>query len=705
MEFFATCHKINDLLNSGKDGLARDELIKLLGEAQDTGRQYSPLLNSLIRGVGLFPYLDTKTSSWEERYIHELFKADIGEGEPVTLHREQARLLNDLLSGESIAVSAPTSFGKSFVIDSFIAIKKPNTVVILVPTIALADETRRRLQSKFGETYKIVTAPDQSLAIHTILIFPQERSIGYISRLKHIDMLIVDEFYKASSSFDKDRSPSLVRAILALSRLASQRYFLAPNISNLNENPFTKGMKFLRLDFNTVFLEKTDLSDVTGKDEEKKSEALLSILEANSGKTLIYAGTFSNIVKLSNLLMSNLQPVKSGLLQQFQSWLSSNYDANWSLPTLAAKGIGIHNGRIHRSLGQIQIRLFEIPDGLSRMVSTSSIIEGVNTSAKNIVLWSNRNGSAKINDFTYKNIIGRGGRMFRHFVGKVFILDPPPADEDTRLELDLPDELLGAFDKEVSGVDLSQEQAAKISQYKSEISQLIGDIDQDNLFNNTLFQTSSSTLLLRIATEVRNQGSKLRSLLFLNSDDTKNWDSGLYSLVDIQRGGWGIEHSKYVAFVKIIANNWKLTIPELLDQLDVYDIGVDQFFELERNTAFKLSAILSDVSTVYNLMHPDSPIELSKAISKLSHVFLPTVVYQLEEYGLPRMISRKITNSNALNLSDPTVDIHEVIQQFRRLGMDALLRRVGDLDQFDIFIVRYFYEGIGAGSVQSRDGL
>jgi reverse gyrase len=45
---------------------------------------------------------------------------------------------------------APTSFGKSFIIDAFIALKQPKNIAIIVPTIALTDETRRRLQRKFS---------------------------------------------------------------------------------------------------------------------------------------------------------------------------------------------------------------------------------------------------------------------------------------------------------------------------------------------------------------------------------------------------------------------------------------------------------------------------------------------------------------------------------------------------------------------------
>lgn len=102
-------------------------------------------MNHLIKETGLYPYLDLETANWEDRFVYEVFKVDTGECETLTLHREQSVLLQKLINGESIAVSAPTSFGKSFVVDAYISINKPSNVVIIVPTIALTDETRRRL--------------------------------------------------------------------------------------------------------------------------------------------------------------------------------------------------------------------------------------------------------------------------------------------------------------------------------------------------------------------------------------------------------------------------------------------------------------------------------------------------------------------------------------------------------------------------------
>lgn len=425
MEVFAECQRINDYIVDNDEAKARNELIKLLDYYKTEKLTYEPILNNLIRQVGLYPYLQVETSNWQDRFAYESFKTDVGGDSQVTLHREQSSILKKLIEGKSLAISAPTSFGKSFIIDAYISIRNPKNVLIIVPTIALTDETRRRLQKKFSKEYKIITTSDVNVAEKNILIFPQERAAHYVDKLDELDLLVVDEFYKASEKFDKERSPSLLNAILKLGKKANQKYFLAPNISAVNENMFTKDMEFIHIDFNTVYLEKYDLYNEIKGDENLKSDALLRILNSAQGKTLIYAGTYSNIDKVANLLIDNHSLSESKKLRDFECWLTEHYDRNWHLTNLVKRGCGIHNGQLHRSLSQIQVRLFEEDDGLKNIVSTSSIIEGVNTLAENVVIWRNRNGRSKLNDFTYKNIIGRGGRMFKHFIGKIFILEEP----------------------------------------------------------------------------------------------------------------------------------------------------------------------------------------------------------------------------------------------------------------------------------------
>ena len=169
-DIFSICDKINSLLEIKKETEAREELIILLDYLESNNIEYTPLINHLIRATGLYQYIKIENADWSDRFVAEVFKVNVGERKDLVLHREQSRILKRLLNNESIAISAPTSFGKSFIIDAFIAIKRPRNVVIIVPTISLADETRRRLYRKFSGEYRIITLSDEEISENNIFI-------------------------------------------------------------------------------------------------------------------------------------------------------------------------------------------------------------------------------------------------------------------------------------------------------------------------------------------------------------------------------------------------------------------------------------------------------------------------------------------------------------------------------------------------------
>jgi hypothetical protein len=699
MEIFESCRIINDLLIINKEGEARNELIKLLDYLEKGEIPYSELINHLIKETGLYPYLDIETANWKDQFVFEAFKVNTGDKDNITLHREQSALLKKLIDGDSIAVSAPTSFGKSFVIDAYISITKPSNVVIIVPTIALTDETRRRLYKKFANEYKIITTTEVELSSKNIFIFPQERAINYVGKIEKIDILIIDEFYKASSNFDRERSPMLIKAILKLGKVATQRYFLAPNISNLQKNPFTEGMEFYPLDFNTVFLEKHELYKEINNDDEIKSRLLLQILSQKTTKSLIYAGTYTNIESVSNLLLDSTSEKNKPLLDNFSNWLSDNYDFNWTLTKLIKRGSGIHNGRLHRSLSQIQVKLFEEKNGLENIISTSSIIEGVNTSAENVIIWANRSGKgrAQLNDFTYRNIMGRGGRMFKHFIGKIYILDKPPIEEQTQLDIPFPEGILGDLDEKKFESDLTKEQVAKIILYKQEMNEILGEEVYIKLQAENIFQQSDAELIKKIAIDMKTNPNEWNGLGYLNSMYTNNWDRMLYKMLRVQPGGWESEYKPFVEFVKILRNNWFKSIPQLLKELEIYEIGIDDFFKLERKVTFKLSSLISDVNILQKEILKEKNYDVSRFVTLSAHAFLPTVVYQLEEFGLPRMISKKIHNQKIINFYDKDLNIHNTLAYFNEIGIDRIMVIRG-LSEFDQYIINYFYDGITVNS-------
>ncbi|SOB79428.1 DEAD/DEAH box helicase [Sphingomonas guangdongensis] len=692
MEVFAACSEVNDLIEGGNDLAARNMLIRLLGDLDRSRTPYPQVLNQLIRTAGLFPYLQLETASWDQKFVHEAFAVDVG-NRTATLHREQSTVLSKLLDGKSIAVSAPTSFGKSFIIDAFIAAKRPDTVVIIVPTIALMDETRRRLYKKFARQYGIITAPDVPLEARNILIFPQERAFGYVHKLKKIDLLVIDEFYKASIVHDKERTPSLIKAILQLSRRSEQRYYLAPNIKKLQDNVFTRDMEFLELlDFNTVFLEKHEVYKEIGGDGQRKSEALLSIISPRREKSLIYARTYTEINRIAELVVARLDKVDRPHTSHFARWLRENYQRDWVLADLVERGVGVHNGRMHRCLSQLQVLLFEHEKGFDSIISTSSIIEGVNTSAQNVVIWKSKLGQTNLKDFTYKNIIGRGGRMFKHFVGHIYLLDSPPKEEDTQLQIEFPDTLLGSLDETQDRESLTERRIERIIEYKRQLSDIIGADNLARIERENLLQDSDADFLLKTASDMKDNPKDWRGFGYLNSANSSDWERMLFKVIALKPFGMG--HSSWPR-----GGGGQGPRGQLDDRYaDDAHAGIrrrDRYrslFQLERTVTFKLSALLSDVNELHKMIVNPS-VDIGASIGKVSHAFLPPTVHNLEEYGLPRMISRKLHNARYLNFLQPDLDLRSALDLFRSKGLEAALEVQG-LTAFDRYILKFFFHGI-----------
>ena len=80
-------------------------------------------------------------------------------------------------------------------------------------------------------------------------------------------------------------------------------------------------------------------------------------------------------------------------------------------------------------------------------------------------------------------------------------------------------------------------------------------------------------------------------------------------------------------------------------------------------------------------------------VSKLSHAFLPSVVYQLEEYGLPRMIARKLHVYGIFDFEDVSLTLHDVITIFHKIGLQQV-KEFDFFNDFDRYILDYFYDGI-----------
>lgn len=692
MSDFERLYEVNQMIEQGRENEARVALIEMLHSYEMDRKDYSPLLNHLVRRVGLYPYMRLESSHWEDRLVVGAFSANVGLAKSVALHRDQSALLAKLLRGESVAVSAPTSFGKSFVIDAFIAMTKPSTVLLIVPTISLMDEVRRRLYRKFGNQYAIVTTTDVDVPQkNVIFVFPQERAVTYANKIKELDLFIVDEFYKASASFDKDRSPTLVRAMIKYSSIARQRYFLAPNIAALLDNPFTKGMEFVKTDFSTVVLKMHDLSGYTAGSVERKTEAAREVCVPGV-KALLYAGSHAQVAVASAAVMDLWPKTGAGLLDSMGEWFEKNYSPTWILASLIRRRIGLHNGQIHRSVSQIQVRLFEdFGEGIDLLVSTSSIIEGVNTSAQRVIVWSNRNGTPKLKNFDFRNLVGRGGRMFKYFVGEVYLLEAAPQDDETQLSLEMPESLLGIADLDSVSESLTDIQKSRAEDFDRKVSDILNIASVAALQREGKLQSSDANFVWKLVTEISKSPDEWRSLAHLNSKNRENWNWVLFNAINMSRAGWDCKFTTVVAFVKVLADSWTTTIPAMLSRLESHNVSIEDFFKLERIVSYKLASLLGDINTIHARLSPGRGFDISPFVFKLSHAFLPPVVYQLEEYGLPRMLSRRIHDAALVDFEDADLTLASAISRLR----DASPAVYGNFDSLaEHFILDHFYSGV-----------
>ncbi len=240
---FSVIKSIASSINQ-KNELYLQEVILRVIEQRQVFVGYSSIINDFARAIGLFPYLNPEELSLPDKIAYEFHRPSGVDQENIIFHRAQARVYFELLDGKNVILSAPTSFGKSLIIDTIIASEKFKSIAIVLPTLALIDETRKRL-SKFRDRYKIITHSSQTITEKNIFILTQERVMEIIKDVD-IDFFVIDEFYKIqTTSQDQDRSVVLNQAFYNLLKKGGQFYLLGPNIENINNEVFPASVEYI----------------------------------------------------------------------------------------------------------------------------------------------------------------------------------------------------------------------------------------------------------------------------------------------------------------------------------------------------------------------------------------------------------------------------------------------------------------------------
>lgn len=432
-------HALNETDESDKNS-GRNLLIRILDNWNNISDSYKTIFSDLISAAGFYPYvhnLQLPISDFGEEIRMAFHKANNIEGK--YFHSEQKQIDMLIKDHMNVIVSAPTSFGKSMLIEEIVASCEYQNIVIIQPTLALLDETRRKLK-KYTDNYKLIVKTTQEFSENkgNIFLLTAERVLEYPG-MPPIQLLIIDEFYKLSNRRNDNRSNILNTAFIRLMKNPECRfYMLGPNIDAISDGFKEKyNAVFYQTKFSMVLTEDDNRYESVrhkkgGKIEE---EDVFSILDSLDEQTLIYCSSPSAARKLAFGYCAHR--IKKGNMPipdlPLVAWINENLSYRWSLTKCLQYEIAVHDGAMPKHITSSTIQYFN-QKKLKYLFCTNTIIEGVNTSAKNVLFYDNKIGPRPVDYFDYSNIRGRAGRLMEHYVGRIVNLHVPPSPERTYVD-------------------------------------------------------------------------------------------------------------------------------------------------------------------------------------------------------------------------------------------------------------------------------
>lgn len=667
---FSVIKSIANNLNQKNEVYLQEVILRVIEQREMFGN-YQSIINDFAREIGLFPYLDPEKLNLADKIAFEFHRPDGVEQDNIVFHRAQARVYFELLDGKNVILSAPTSFGKSLVIDTIIATERFKNIAIVLPTIALIDETRKRL-SRFRDRYKIITHSTQSVSDRNIFVLTQERVMEIVNELD-VDFFVIDEFYKIQPTpQDQERSIILNQAFYKLLKKGGQFYLLGPNIENINSKVFPENVEinFIKTDYKTVITEKIKVA-APSTDE----DALLNLCTELTEPTLIYCKSPKSANKVAKLLFDSGKFKTNKNNESAIEWLEEEYHPLWFLPKALKYGIGIHHGKIPRAISQFAVKAFN-ENKLQFLVCTSTLIEGVNTKAKNVIIYDNKVANEKFDFFTFNNICGRSGRMFQHFIGRVFLFHDPPIEELPLVDFPLfsqtdevPEKLLMQMDND----DLSQKSKDRIQTLSNN-----GVLSIKTIKANSNIEPQSQ---IDLATFLKSNLIGYHYLLKWNRfpayDQLKFACELIWKfLIDGGRVG-GISSGSQLAFkinnLRTVGNIKDLIANEIDEDGEPEKVNevIENILEFVRFWAqYNFPKYLMALNRIQKELYDEIDFQngdYSYFSSQIECLFTDPLFVALDEYGIPIQTSNKIKDK-----LDTNGNLDDLLEQIRELPIESL---------------------------------
>jgi replicative superfamily II helicase len=393
----------------------------------------------------------------------------------------QFELYKKISNSKAFSFSAPTSMGKSFILKSFLykvmQNNPPENIIIMVPTRALISQFFIDIKSELHDiielkNYKVLTnsniVEDEESEHKYILVLTPERILSYVSSLDNpsIGFLFVDEAHKIASQKDS-RS---VTSYLAIEKLLKKNpnlnlYFSSPNVSNPNVflDMYGKGniksykqIKETSVNQNLFYIdliEKYSIFFINNSPSEKQQlkifekvnvlndflfEIVLSdnnLIYCNGkGKTIEKAKSFYEFLSVNKKYKPDLSEKLRKKLNISISQIKSHIHSDYYLVDFLEYGIAYHFGNIPQIVRNIIEELFR-EGAIKYLFCTSTLLEGVNLPAKNVLILNNKKSRSIFEPIDFWNLAGRAGRFGMELSGNIFCIKEEENNWENKEEL------------------------------------------------------------------------------------------------------------------------------------------------------------------------------------------------------------------------------------------------------------------------------
>lgn len=712
-EQFDLFKRVADLIHSSDEHektQGRNFLIKIIDAWDCVPTQYKTMWEDLIEAVGFYPYINKykmHINDFDARIRQAYHTSSYIHGK--CLHSEQKKLSNLIFSKRNVIVSAPTSFGKSLLIEEIIASNIYKNIVIIQPTLALLDETRIKLKN-YSQSYKVIVRTSQEFSKDkgNVFLLTAERVLEY-QNMPEIDLLIIDEFYKLSKQRSDNRANILNIAFLRLMKNPNCRfYLLGPNIDRISDGFVQKyNAEFFKTNYSLVYTEEDNIHESVKLQRGGKvcDEDVFSVLDKIEDQSLIFCASPHAARKLAFAYCKHLSDINKVTIDlPLIQWIEENLNVGWSLVSCLMQGIGIHDGSMPKHITTAMIKYFN-DRKLKFLFCTNTIIEGVNTSAKNVIYYDDKIGTHPVDYFDYANIRGRAGRLMEHCVGKVINLKKPPKKQE--MIVDIPAFTQNPIDDEVL-VNIEREDIKPFNQDRFEKFDKLPDELKQILKRNAV-SIQDQLELLDIIKSMLLDPQKKKNIVW--SDISNNLYNHLYTIFELIKDkfiegndknvmistGWMASQATTYCYNKNIKRmieeriNYvsytvvKKTQPDLKKEdfditqfisanpsqyQDIVNASIKDIFKFQKNwLQYKIPKWLNVVDSLQKYVAKELGVEAgdySFVAESIENEFMNKSIRILSEYGVPSSAISKISkllNGHLKDLSED--DVLKIIQKNR----------------------------------------